>query len=107
MIASPSWKVSNQRCLLLAATLLLSPGCTKEEPQVDQPRVTPAVALRDVTFRSPALNRDMQYRVFLPLKLAAGQKLQTVYLLHGGGGGFHDWPTILMFHILRSRGFSW
>ena len=51
------------------------------------------MTLRDVTFRSAALNRDMQYRVVLPLRLTPGQKLQAVYLLHGGGGGFRDWSN--------------
>jgi S-formylglutathione hydrolase FrmB len=51
------------------------------------------VVLRDVTFHSAALKRDMQYRVILPANLAAGKKLLVVYLLHGGGGGFHDWSN--------------
>jgi hypothetical protein len=35
----------------------------------------------------------MQYRVVLPLKVALRRKLQVVYLLHSGGGGFRDWPN--------------
>ena len=84
-------------CLLAAVIviLLFSPGCKKmdEAQQPDHPRVTPNVVLRDITFRSVALNRDMQYRVVLPLNAAPGQKLNTVYLLHGGGGGFRDWTN--------------
>jgi putative tributyrin esterase len=57
------------------------------------PRLTPNVTLRDVTFSSAALNRDMQYRVVLPVSVAPGQKLPVVYLLHGGGGGFRDWTN--------------
>jgi len=49
--------------------------------------------MRDITFHSAALSRDMQYRVILPAIVAAGQKLPVVYLLHGGGGGFHDWSN--------------
>lgn len=49
--------------------------------------------MRDVTFHSAALGHDMQYRVILPVNLAAGQKLPVVYLLHGGGGGFRDWSN--------------
>jgi putative tributyrin esterase len=49
--------------------------------------------LRDVTFHSAALNRDMQYRVVLPSSLAPAQRLPVVYLLHGGGGGFRDWSN--------------
>ena len=50
--------------------------------------------MQDVTFHSSALNREMTYRVFLPAKIIAGQKLPVVYLLHGGdGGGFRDWSN--------------
>jgi S-formylglutathione hydrolase FrmB len=35
----------------------------------------------------------MQYRVISPSSVPAGQKLQAVYLLHGGGGGFRDWSN--------------
>ena len=51
------------------------------------------MTLRDVVFHSAALNREMQYRAILPATLASGEKLQTVYLLHGGGGGFRDWSN--------------
>src|SRR5260370_5714801 len=47
----------------------------------------------DITFHSAALNRDMQYRVILPASTARGEKLPVIYLLHGGGGGFHDWSN--------------
>ncbi|SRR6266404_7510548 len=65
----------------------------KEQAQPDHPRLAENVAMRDVTFHSAALNRDMQYRVFAPESITAGQKLPTVYLLHGVGGGFRDWSN--------------
>jgi S-formylglutathione hydrolase FrmB len=82
-------------CVLLAVILLLSTNCKKkdEAQPPDHPRLTPTVVLRDVTFHSTALNRDMQYRVVLPLDAAPGSKLNAVYLLHGGGGGFRDWTN--------------
>src|SRR5260370_3897139 len=49
--------------------------------------------MRGITFHSAALNRDMQYRVILPASIARGEKLPVIYLLHGGGGGFHDWSN--------------
>ena len=49
--------------------------------------------MRDVTFRSTSLGRDMEYRVILPSPIPAGQKFPVVYLLHGGGGGFRDWSN--------------
>ncbi len=85
------------RCssLILATVLSLSAGCTRKEaaPQPDHPRVTPKVVLRDVTFHSVALSRDMQYRIVMPVTVAPGQRLPVVYLLHGGGGGFRDWTN--------------
>jgi putative tributyrin esterase len=78
----------------LVASLLASIACNKkEEVKPDQPRLTPKVSLRDVTFRSAALNRDMTYRVILPATIPDGEKLPAVYLLHGGGGNFRDWSN--------------
>jgi putative tributyrin esterase len=76
-----------------AVSLLMVACNRKQEAQPDHPRLTPNVAMRDVTFRSAALNREMQYRVVLPARIAAGVKLPVVYLLHGGGGGFRDWSN--------------
>jgi putative tributyrin esterase len=81
--------------VLLAAILLVLTSCKKKEPapQPDHPRLTPNVVLRDVTFRSVALNRDMQYRVVSPASVAVASRLPVVFLLHGGGGGFRDWTN--------------
>lgn len=62
------------------------------EPVFDHPRLAPGVIMRDVTFRSQALQREMQYRVFLP-QSPGQEKLAVVYLLHGGGGTFRDWSN--------------
>jgi putative tributyrin esterase len=91
-------RIAEQRrasAILLAPILLLAPGCRKNEvtQQPDHPRLTANVMLRDVTFHSQALNRDMQYRVVLPSAIAPGHRLPVVYLLHGGGGGFRDWTN--------------
>lgn len=81
--------------VILVFALLVSAGCSRKEaePQPDHPRLTPKVVLRDVTFHSAALNRDMPYRVVMPASVAPGQRLPVVYLLHGGGGGFRDWTN--------------
>lgn len=69
-------------------------SCHKENQQLqDSPQLTPRVVLRDVTFHSKALQRDMPYRVVMPSDPTSGKKLRTVYLLHGGGGGFRDWTN--------------
>lgn len=80
--------------ILIVSALLVSVGCKKNETsQPDHPRLTPNVTFQDITFRSAALNREMQYRAIVPSHLADGQKLQVVYLLHGRGGGFRDWSN--------------
>jgi S-formylglutathione hydrolase FrmB len=79
--------------LLVCATLALT-SCKKETPPPpDHPRLTPNVTLHDITFHSAALNRDMPYRVILPTNIPAGKKLPVLYLLHGGGGNYHDWSN--------------
>jgi putative tributyrin esterase len=81
--------------LIASSAVLLLGGCTRTHEQVrpDHPRLTPNVALRDVTFHSTALERDMPYRIIMPAKIAAGQKLPTVYLLHGRGEDFRSWSN--------------
>jgi S-formylglutathione hydrolase len=84
------------RCSLLpwSLVLLMLPGChTADQALPDHPQLAPGVAMKDVTFFSVALKRQMPYRVFLPTNLAAGEKLPVVYLLHGGNGGFRDWSN--------------
>jgi S-formylglutathione hydrolase FrmB len=77
--------------VLLSVALALTVSCRRsnDSKPADHPRLTAKVTLRDITFYSDALGRDMQYRVISPLQ-PAGQKLPVVYLLHGGGGGFRD-----------------
>ncbi len=48
--------------------------------------------MQDVRFFSPALKREMAYRVFLPAN-RGDKKLPVVYLLHGGAGTFRDWSN--------------
>src|SRR6185437_4780651 len=87
-------KTMNYKAALLLIVLGLA-SCSKNEPPPapDHPRLTPAVKMIDVSFRSAALNRDMPYRAILPVTIAANRKLPVVYLLHGGGGSFHDWSN--------------
>jgi S-formylglutathione hydrolase FrmB len=79
-------------CLLLCS--LLTPACKqKTELPVDHPRLNAKVTMRDVTFHSTALNRDMPYRVLFPSHISTDKTLPVLYLLHGGGGGFRDWSN--------------
>jgi S-formylglutathione hydrolase FrmB len=73
--------------------ILLTACSRKTEVPVDHPRLSANVTMRDVTFHSTALNRDMPYRVLLPSNIPPSQRLPAVYLLHGGGGNFRDWSN--------------
>jgi putative tributyrin esterase len=80
----------------LCALLALTSACRKAERESsypDRPRLTPNVAMRDVTFHSASLNRDMPYRAIVPANIPPGSKLPVVYLLHGGNGNFRDWSN--------------
>ena len=81
-------------CCAVGLCLAMTLACRRNEHSrfIDRPRLTPKVTLRDVTFRSAALGRDMQYRAISPLQ-PAGHRLPVVYLLHGSGGGFRDWSN--------------
>jgi S-formylglutathione hydrolase FrmB len=95
MIA-PSMKIVERprSTVLFLFIFLFLGGCgSKEQPQKDHPRLSPKVAMTDVTFRSLALGREMPYRIVMPTLIAPGQKLPVVYLLHGGGGGYRDWTN--------------
>jgi S-formylglutathione hydrolase FrmB len=78
--------------IVLAAVLFLRPRQKPPQPIVDHPRLVPGVAVPDVHFFSPALKREMVYRVFLPAN-PGDKKLPVIYLLHGGGGTFRDWSN--------------
>lgn len=65
--------------MAVACFLLLLAACRKNTLPPDHPRLTPGVILHDVTFNSASLQRNMQYRVVLPAKIKAGQKLTVIY----------------------------
>lgn len=79
--------------ILLACLCLISCNRHEQPAPPDRPRLTSGVRMIDVTFHSAALNRDMPYRTIIPANIAANQKPPVLYLLHGGGGSFHDWSN--------------
>jgi len=80
--------------LLLGLALICLAGChSKNLETPDHPRIASNVTLRDVTFKSSALGREMRYRVLLPAVVPTARKLAAVYLLHGVGGSFRDWSN--------------
>jgi S-formylglutathione hydrolase FrmB len=92
--------------VLVGVCCLLAAGCRARGPVfVDGPRAFAGVQMRDVTFRSAALERDMTYRVYQPAQVAAGRKLPVIYLLHGGGGRFRDWSNYSDVGQYAARGY--
>jgi putative tributyrin esterase len=74
--------------------LLLLAGCNRQPvPRPDHPRLTANVVMRDMVFHSVSLQREISYRVVLPATTPSARKLPVVYLLHGGGGDFHEWSN--------------
>src|SRR5215472_17021706 len=80
---------------LLAGLRGLASARVEKQPEQepDHPRLTPGVTLRDVRFHSPALNREMPYRIILPSHSGPAGRWPVVYLLHGLGGGFCVWSN--------------
>ena len=81
--------------LTICLIAILSLACNRKtsETYTDHPRLVPNVVLRDITFHSCSLNREMPYRILMPAAIPPGTKLPVVYLLHGGGGNFRDWSN--------------
>jgi putative tributyrin esterase len=87
--------IEKRRLALLFLLLAFFAGCNAKPAVIppDSPRLTTNALLRDITFHSAALNRDMQYRVIMPASVPPDVNLPVLYLLHGGGGGFRDWSN--------------
>jgi putative tributyrin esterase len=80
--------------ILLCSFVALFAGCNRASVvPVDRPRLSPNVAMQDITFHSPSLGRDTTYRVIIPKRVPNSQRLPAVYLLHGGGGSFREWSN--------------
>ena len=81
--------------LLLFAVLLVSFSACRQAPEAktDRPHIASGVEMRDVSFFSASLSRQMNYRVFLPVAVEPGRKLPVVYLLNGAWSDFRDWSN--------------
>src|SRR5215470_3907983 len=90
----------------LLVVLCCAGACHREAPpQPDHPRLTPLVRLQDVMFHSASLDRDMPYRVILPINMPSDKKLSVLYLLHGGDGGFRNWSNYSDVAQIAEHGF--
>ncbi len=49
--------------------------------------------VKDCTFYSPSLHRDMHYRLLLPPNYEIGGRFPVLYLLHGLYGDYLNWDT--------------
>ncbi len=91
--------------LVFMAVAIVSCRAKQQPAPPDHPRLTSDVRLRDVTFRSSSLNRDISYRVIFPASIPQGGKLPAIYLLHGGGGSYRDWSNYSDVARYAERGF--
>jgi len=68
-----------------------------ESSEIENPTAAPlggALTVKNETFHSSALGRDMHYRIYLPRTYAQPERrFPVVYLLHGIYGKFTDWDT--------------
>ncbi len=87
--------------LLCAALILLctaTPIAVWAQPPVQPSRrtVSPSSPIvKNVSFHSAALNRDMRYRLYLPHHYpATTRRYPVLYLLHGLFGNYQNWDTL-------------
>jgi S-formylglutathione hydrolase FrmB len=90
--------------VLVCVFLVLTSCRGAERLPPDRPQLTAGVEMRDVTFHSAALGRDMTYRVFLPAPIPPGKKLPVVYLLHGNDGDYRNWSNYSHVSQYAARG---
>jgi len=66
----------------------------KSSPPQKANKAHAAAILRDATFHSTSLNRDMHYRILLPANYeTSAQRYPTLFLLHGLYGDDQNWST--------------
>jgi putative tributyrin esterase len=81
-------------CVAIAASSFRATSESHEAQKRGVAAPQEALTVKDVTFRSASLNRDMPYRVYLPQKYAqSAGRFPVLYLLHGIYGNFKDWDT--------------
>jgi S-formylglutathione hydrolase FrmB len=80
-------------------------GCHSHPMEMtDHPRSFPGVRTEDVNFFSSALNRNVEYRVYVPQNTPPSVRLSAVYLLHGCGTSFRDWSNYSDVGTYASKG---
>ena len=65
---------------------------------IDEGATTPALDVRDLSFKSESLGRTMPYSIYLPPDYATSAKRYPVlYMLHGMGGTHEEWAQYGLF----------
>jgi S-formylglutathione hydrolase FrmB len=90
------------------AALATSPGLTAASGQASAKSATASVSpktlparVKEFTFFSKSLRREMHYRVLLPARYKTTRKrYPTLFLLHGLYGDFTNWTTLT--HVAQS-----
>ncbi len=101
------WLRSLSAAALAMLVALFVCGCGQgSNALTDRPQIASGVVMRDVILQSASLGREMPYRVFMPEKMAEGQRLPVVYLLHGNGGSYREWSNGSDVSRYAARGYS-
>jgi S-formylglutathione hydrolase FrmB len=90
---------------LLLGAIAFTTACSRRQATERQAEAPAGTALRDYTFHSDALARDVTYRVIAPLRLGEGQRIRFVYLLHGNGSNYREWSEFSAIGQLATRGY--
>ena len=78
--------------LMIAATAWPQTAPKHSPPPASSRAAAPIV--RDATFQSPSLGREMKYRIILPADYeTSGRRYAVLYLLHGLTGHYTDWES--------------
>ncbi len=93
------------RAALLCCLLLSTIGCRRHLEKPRAVHIPPGVTLRDRSFYSASLGREVTYRVIAPAAPSPGQTIRVVYLLHGNGGGFEEWSRRSSIAELAAKGY--
>jgi putative tributyrin esterase len=91
------WSFGRIGVAVLCILYCLIPLHASEKPPVHRThRVSPvAPIIKNASFHSAALGRDMPYRIYLPHNYAATtRRYPVLYLLHGLYGSYENWDTL-------------
>ena len=83
-------------CLVLSFVLFVSCALAlaNKKAAIKGSQKSPRSHVSDAIFHSASLDRDMHYRVLLPLSYENGGRFPVLYLLHGIYGDYKNWDTM-------------